>query len=87
MYFLDISINILSYYNVLVGLLYDLIFGVFILTALAAAFGNYLDKIFHLTPALSILFGIIAIMFGLARLVIKSNEIYKNTLKNENKDK
>ena len=68
------------------GLLYDLIFGVFVLTALAAAFGNYLDRIFHVTPLLSILFGIIAIIFGLARLIIKSNEIYKNTSKN-NEDK
>ena len=67
------------------GLLYDLIFGVFILTALAATFGNYLDKIFHSTPALSILFGIIAIIFGLARLIIKSNEIYKDGSKNKDK--
>ena len=67
------------------GLLYDLIFGVFILTALAATLGNYLDKIFHSTPALSILFGIIAIIFGLARLIIKSNEIYKKSSNNENK--
>ncbi len=64
-------------------LLYDLIFSVFVLTALAATFGNYLDKIFHSTPALSILFGITAIIFGLTRLVIKSNEIYKDTSKNE----
>ena len=68
------------------GLLYDLIFGVFVLTALAATFGNYLDKKFHSTPALSILFGIIAIVFGLARLVIKSNEIYKNSSKNEDQN-
>ena len=67
-------------------LLYDLIFSVFVLTALAATFGNYLDKIFHSTPALSILFGIIAIVFGLARLVIKSNEIYKNSSKNEDQN-
>ena len=67
------------------GLLYDLIFGVFVLTAIAATFGNYLDKIFHLTPLLSILFGIIAIFFGLARMIIKSNEIYKDSSKNENK--
>ena len=66
------------------GLLYDLIFGVFILTGLAATFGNYLDKKFHTTPALSITLGIIAIIFGLARLIIKSNEISK---RNENKDK
>ena len=59
------------------GLLYDLIFGVFILTALAATLGNYLDKKFNTSPAL-------AIIFGLARLIIKSNEFYKN---NENKDK
>lgn len=59
------------------ALLYDLIFGVFILTALAATLGNYLDKYFHTTPWLSILFGIVAIIFGLARLVIKSNQLYK----------
>ncbi|MBI3590430.1 MAG: hypothetical protein HY094_03505 [Candidatus Melainabacteria bacterium] len=69
------------------GLLYDLIFGVFVLTALLATFGNYLDKKFHTSPALAIIFGITAIIFGLARLVIKSNQIYKNQLgKNENKD-
>ena len=66
------------------GLLYDLIFGVFILTALAATLGNYLDKKFNTSPALAIIFGILAIIFGLARLIIKSNELYKN---NENKDK
>ena len=60
------------------GLLYDLIFGVFILTALAATFGNYLDKKFNTTPWLAVLFGIIAIIFGLARLVIKANEIGKS---------
>ena len=59
------------------GLLYDLIFGVFVLTALAAILGNYLDKKFHTSPALSIIFGILAIIFGLVRLVVKSNEIYK----------
>lgn len=59
------------------GLLYDLIFGVFVLTALAATFGNYLDKKFNTTPALSVIFGILAIIIGLARLVIKSNELYK----------
>ncbi len=69
------------------GLLYDLIFGVFVLTALAAAFGHYLDKIFHLTPLLSILFGLAAIIFGLARMIIKSNEIYKKSSSDENKTK
>lgn len=70
------------------GLLYDLIFGVFILTAIAATAGNYLDRKFHTTPALAIIFGILAIIFGLARLVLKSNEIYKTTIKNdENKNK
>ena len=59
------------------GLLYDLIIGVFVLTALAATFGNFLDKKFHTSPALAILFGIIAIIFGLVRMVLKSNEIYK----------
>ena len=68
------------------GLLYDLILGVFVLTAVAATFGNYLDKKFHSTPALSILFGIIAIVFGLARLIMKSNEIYKNSSKNEDQN-
>lgn len=66
------------------GLLYDLIFGVFILTALAAIFGNFLDKKFNTTPALSIIFGLLAIILGLTRLVIKSNEIYK---KNSNGQK
>ena len=69
------------------GLLYDLILGVFVLTALAAAFGNYLDKKFHSTPLLSILFGITAIIFGLARMIIKSNEIYKDTSKGEDQNK
>lgn len=64
------------------GILYDLILGVFVLTALAAIFGNYLDKKFNTSPIFAIAFGIIAIIFGLARLVIKSNEIYK---KNEDK--
>ncbi|OGI20090.1 MAG: hypothetical protein A3B68_00620 [Candidatus Melainabacteria bacterium RIFCSPHIGHO2_02_FULL_34_12] len=63
------------------GLLYDLIFGVFVLTALAATLGNYLDRRFHTSPLLAITLGILAIIFGLARLVIKSNEIYKNTSK------
>ena len=64
------------------GLLYDLILGVFILTALAATLGNYLDKKFHTSPFLAIILGIAAIILGLSRLVIKSNQIYKN---NENK--
>lgn len=68
------------------GLLYDLIFGVFVLTALASAFGHYLDKKFHTAPALSIIFGILAIIFGLARLVIKSNELYRKE-KSEDKNK
>ena len=63
------------------GLLYDLIFGVFILTALAATFGNYLDKKFHTTPLFAIVFGLFAIFFGLTRLVVKANEIYKKELK------
>ena len=65
------------------GLLYDLIFGVFILTALAATLGNYLDKKFHTTPALAIIFGIFAIIFGLTRLIMKSNEIYKISKKDD----
>lgn len=60
------------------GLLYDLILSVFILTAIAAAFGNYLDNKFHTTPFLSITLGILAIIIGLTRLVIKSKELYKN---------
>ena len=68
------------------GLLYDLIFGVFVLTALAAILGNYLDKKFGSTPILSIILGLLAIIFGLLRLVIKSNELYKKQT-NENKDK
>ena len=60
------------------GILYDLIFGVFILTAIAATIGHYLDKQFHTNPFLSIAFGIVAIIFGLARLIIKSNELYTN---------
>ena len=69
------------------GLLYDLIFGVFILTAIAATLGNYLDKLFHLTPLLSISFGLLAIILGLARLVIKSNELYKKTSNDESNKK
>ena len=67
------------------GLLYDLIFGVFILTAISATFGNYLDKRFHTSPALSIAFGIFAIIFGLARLIIKSNQIYRDSNKDKKK--
>ena len=68
------------------GLLYDLIFGVFILTALAATLGNFLDKKLHTSPFLAIAFGILAIILGLARLVIKSNQIYKEeTEKNNDK--
>ncbi len=66
------------------GLLYDLIFGVFILTALAATLGNFLDKKFHTTPFLAITLGILAVIFGLVRLVIKSNEIYKEESKKNN---
>ena len=47
--------------------------------------GNYLDKKFHTTPALSVLFGILAIIFGLLRLVIKSNQIYKANSNNNDK--
>lgn len=60
------------------GILYDLIFGVFVLTALAATLGNFLDKRFNTSPLLSISFGIAAIIFGLTRLILKSNELYKN---------
>ena len=69
------------------GILYDLIFGVFVLTAIAAAFGNYLDKRFNTSPFLAILLGITAIIFGLMRLVIKSNEIYKKEDKNDDRNK
>lgn len=61
----------------LMGMLYDLIFGVFVLTAIAATFGNYLDKKFNTTPALSITFGILAIVLGLTRLIVKANQIDK----------
>lgn len=69
------------------GILYDLIFGVFVLTAIAAAFGNYLDKRFNTSPFLAILLGITAIIFGLMRLIIKSNEIYKKEDKNNDRNK
>lgn len=59
------------------GLLYDLIFSVFVLTALAATFGNYLDKKLHTTPLLSVTLGIIAIVIGLTRLIIKANKMQK----------
>lgn len=65
------------------GILYDLIFGVFVLTFLAALLGNFLDKKFHTSPIFAILLGLAAIIFGLARLVIKANEIDK---KQNNKD-
>lgn len=68
------------------GLLYDLIFGVFVLTALAATFGSFLDKKFHTSPFIAISAGILAIIFGLARLIIKSNELYKKEKdRNQNK--
>lgn len=57
------------------GLLYDLIFGVFILTALLATLGNYLDKKLGTTPWLAIAFGITAIILGLFRLVMKASEL------------
>lgn len=69
------------------GLLYDLIFGVFILTALAATLGNFLDKKFYTSPFLAIAFGILAIILGLARLVIKSNQIYKEGTEKNNAKK
>lgn len=59
------------------GMLYDLIFGVFVLTAIAATFGNYLDKKLNTRPVLSITLGIIAIILGLTRLIIKANQIDK----------
>ena len=67
------------------GLLYDLIFGVFILTALLATLGHYLDKTFNTSPWLAVILGILAIILGLSRLVIKSNEIYKRSSKDESK--
>lgn len=66
------------------GLLYDLIFGVFILTALAATFGNFIDKKFNTSPWFAIGFGIIAIIFGLSRMVIKANELQKKYSKGLN---
>lgn len=59
------------------AMLYDLIFGVFVLTAIAATLGNYLDKKLGTTPWFAIIFGILAIIFGLARLVNKANEMSK----------
>jgi len=67
------------------GLLYDLIISVFVLTALAAIFGNFLDKKLNTLPFFSIAFGILAIIFGLARLVVKSAKIdTRNKNKGEN---
>lgn len=66
------------------GILYDLIFGVFVLTFLATCFGNFLDKKFHTSPWLAILFGLVAIVFGLARLIIKANDLDKRI--NKKKD-
>ena len=60
------------------GLLYDLIFGVFILTAVFATFGNYLDKKLHTTPLFSVTLGILAIIIGLTRLVMKAKELDKD---------
>lgn len=57
------------------GILYDLVFGVFILTALAATLGNFLDKKFHTSPFLAIILGLSAIIFGLIRLVLKANQL------------
>lgn len=59
------------------GILIDLIFGVFVLTALAATLGYYLDNKFNTAPWLSIILGILAIILGLTRLVLKSNQISK----------
>lgn len=72
MTYLDDSYNVLN-----MGMLYDLIFGVFVLTAIAATFGNYLDKKLNTRPVLSITLGIIAIILGLTRLIIKANQIDK----------
>ena len=66
------------------GMLYDLVFGVFVLTFLATCFGNYLDKRFHTTPILAISLGLLAIVFGLTRLILKANELDKK--QNDNKD-
>ena len=63
------------------GLIGDLIFGVFILTFLATCFGNFLDKRFHTTPWLAISLGLLAIILGLARLVIKANQLEKKEKK------
>lgn len=65
------------------GMLYDLVFGVFVLTALAATLGNFLDKKFHTTPWLAIILGLAAIIFGLIRLVLKANELDKKESKNK----
>lgn len=57
------------------GILYDLVFGVFILTALAATLGNFIDKKLHTSPFLAITLGLAAIIFGLIRLVVKANQL------------
>lgn len=57
------------------GILYDLVFGVFILTALAATLGNFIDKKLHTTPFLAISLGLAAIVFGLIRLVVKASQL------------
>jgi F0F1-type ATP synthase assembly protein I len=63
------------------GMLYDLIFGVFVLTFLATYFGNFLDKRLHTSPWFAISLGLLAIIFGLARLVIKANDLDKKEKK------
>ncbi len=64
------------------GILYDLIFGVFILTGAGAYLGNILDKKIGTSPFFAISLGLVAIVFGLARLIIKANEIDERNKKN-----
>lgn len=65
-------------------ILIDLIFGVFALTGIGAYIGFMIDKYFHTTPFISIFLGILAIVFGLSRLVIKSNKLAERENKKSN---
>lgn len=65
------------------GILYDLVFGVFILTALAATLGNFIDKKLHTSPFLAISLGLAAIVFGLIRLVVKANQLEEKEKQNK----
>ncbi len=64
-------------------MLYDLIFGVFVLTFLATCLGNYIDHKIHTTPFLAISLGLLAIVFGLIRLVEKAIDLEKKERGND----